>query len=65
MAGPWREEGAAAVGSVEPKAKPTSRMGVAAEWSEGTPGVMGLEPDPKDGEEVVGIRVKITRRAHS
>lgn len=36
-----------------------------AEWSKGAPGVIELEPDPKDHEEVVGIRVKIKRRADS
>jgi hypothetical protein len=34
----------------------------AAEWSRGAPGVVELGPDPKDGEEIVGIRVQITRR---
>jgi hypothetical protein len=36
-----------------------------SEWSKGAPGVMDLGADPKDGEEIVGIRVKITRRADS
>lgn len=36
-----------------------------AEWSKGAPGVAELEPDPIDGEEVVGIRVRVTRRADS
>lgn len=36
-----------------------------AEWSKGAPGVMELGADPKDGEEVVGIRVEIRRRADS
>jgi hypothetical protein len=33
-----------------------------AEWPQGNPGVEDLGADPVDGEEIVGIRVMITRR---
>lgn len=33
-----------------------------AYWPQGAPGVLELDPDPRDGQERVGIRVRITKR---